>query len=1052
MVVGGLNLGAALVGGSPGAGSAAGTGASSSGVSGASSAAVVSPAGSATGFNSSNSVAGNYPCDPGTAAAPCSAPPSFRSGSFGAVPGSHGTDPLMFNETGLANGTYWYAEIYSGTTGWLENDSYTATIQFWVPTVTYYYFVESPVTVTEGRYLATPSSGDVTLAGTNTTVNITYTYQAMYQLSFNETGLPNGTYWQADAYNATFGGVGAGQSTNPINLMVANGSYTFNVYNATSGFDAYVPSPARGTVWVNATNTTINITFTPLPMFELWFNETGLPNGTNWTVSLYYYSGIGWQSNTSNNTSIVFPGPNGTYYLVVSSVTVGTVTYLPFPENDLFTLDSNVTVTITFSPGHWMTFNETGLPNNTYWWMGVDSPLTGWETNGTRTAADGFFVPNGTYNFTIFDAVNNTTYLVPTPATGVFTDNGTNETINITFAPAISYNLTFAEIGLPNGTSWFIEINNTPVGWLGTGSTGNTASFMVPNGTYYFSIENATNASLTYVPNPPFGYVTVDGNNLTTYFIFMLPYAVVFQETGLPSGTNWTIVWNGTTPYNSTMTIIVVPLDSGTYSYSIDEVAGYSVNPWSGNVTVTDSTVVILVTFAVPTITVTPDQGPVGASVVLSGSGFTYARTVPLAFDGVYLTSAACTAGNLTTNATGAFSCTLAVPNGTSGMAVNVTDFGGINATTTFWVTTPRFVFTPGQGPVGATVTVRGHGFSVHIPLASLVFDGVPITSCLSGSLVTGSIAPGGFSCTFLVPNVAPGTVSVVATDVGGAAATTTFWVTTPVIGFSVDQGPVGTLLTMQGHGFSVKTPIASLTFDGMPITRCLYGSLVTGAILAGGFSCTILVPSVTPGTVPVVATDVGGTNATSSFGVTIPRLVITPAQGPAGATVTVTGHGFSVNTPLARLVFDGVPITSCVSGSLITGTIAPGGFSCTFVVPNVLPATVPVSAMDMTGATGNTTFWVTVPTLVISPETGPAGTTVTVMGHGFSVDTPLASLVFDGVTITSCLSGSLTTGSIAPGGFSCTFLVPSVPPGTVSVTATDVGGTSAIVQFTVTP
>jgi len=88
----------------------------------------------------------------------------------------------------------------------------------------------------------------------------------------------------------------------------------------------------------------------------------------------------------------------------------------------------------------------------------------------------------------------------------------------------------------------------------------------------------------------------------------------------------------------------------------------------------------------------------------------------------------------------------------------------------------------------------------------------------------------------------------------------------------------------------------------------------------------------------------------------------------------------------------------------------------------------------------------------VISPETGPAGTTVTVMGHGFSVDTPLASLVFDGVTITSCLSGSLTTGSIAPGGFSCTFLVPSVPPGTVSVTATDVGGTSAIVQFTVTP
>ncbi len=91
-----------------------------------------------------------------------------------------------------------------------------------------------------------------------------------------------------------------------------------------------------------------------------------------------------------------------------------------------------------------------------------------------------------------------------------------------------------------------------------------------------------------------------------------------------------------------------------------------------------------------------------------------------------------------------------------------------------FRQTAPLIAVAPGQGPVGATVTVSGTGFSVSTTLASLVFDSVSITSCTNGSLMTGGT--GSFSCTFAVPNNTSGT-AVVATDVGGQMATGTFLV-----------------------------------------------------------------------------------------------------------------------------------------------------------------------------------------------------------------------------------------------------------------------------------
>ena len=185
-------------------------------------------------------------------------------------------------------------------------------------------------------------------------------------------------------------------------------------------------------------------------------------------------------------------------------------------------------------------------------------------------------------------------------------------------------------------------------------------------------------------------------------------------------------------------------------------------------------------TVTTPAITVTPAQGPIGATVTVAGTGFSVSTALTsLVFDTKTITAASCTSGSLTTGATGAFSCTFVVPAGVSGTTVTATDVGGQTATGTFTVTTPAITVTPGQGPIGATVTVAGTGFSVSTALSSLVFDSVTITSCTSGSLTTDGT--GSFSCTFAVPTGVSG-ATVTATDVGGQTATGTFTVTTPAI------------------------------------------------------------------------------------------------------------------------------------------------------------------------------------------------------------------------------------------------------------------------------
>jgi hypothetical protein len=625
-------------------------------------------------------------------------------------------------------------------------------------------------------------------------------------------------------------------------------------------------------------------------------------------------------------------------------------------------------------------------------------------------------------NFSVGSLANVTFAGTPLVPTGGSDCSFTAPNPNITTDASGGFNCTFAALAEPTGLAYSITAED-----LSSASFSNSESF------------SETSPAISVVPGqgPKGAAVTVSGTG------FSVSEALASLEFD-------------SVPISICSTGSLTTDSSGAFSCGLSVPAGTS----GDSVVATDAggaTATGFFNVTTPALTVAPSQGPIGSSVVVKGTGFSVSTPLAsLSFDSVTISS--CSTGSLTTNGTGGFSCKFAVPPGTSGTTVRAYDAGGQSAVQSFTVTTPAITATPVQGPQGATVTVAGTGFTISAPLASLVFDGVTISSCSSGVLTTDS--SGAFSCLFAVPSGTSGT-TVRATDTGGQVADATFTVTTPAINVAPGHGPVGSPVTISGTGFSVSTPLASLSFDGLMISSCpIRGSLTTTA--TGMFSCSIAVPSGTSGTT-VRATDVGGQFATGSFQVTTEAITIAPSMGPVGATFQVTATGFTASAS-AKVTFNSATVSpigctvGSVSGSEVT-TSSGGNFTCAFAVPTSVPGPFAVVATDLTTMTtsNSETFTVTVPTLAALPGQGPIGSALSVSGSGFTVSST-AQVEFSGTPLTavSCTVGSnsgdtITTNST--GAFVCSFDVPTEGPSSYPVVATDLATSTPTntVTFTVT-
>ena len=180
---------------------------------------------------------------------------------------------------------------------------------------------------------------------------------------------------------------------------------------------------------------------------------------------------------------------------------------------------------------------------------------------------------------------------------------------------------------------------------------------------------------------------------------------------------------------------------------------------------------------------------------------------------------------------------------------------------------------------------------------------------------------------------------------------------------FTPTSGLVGTAVTIFGVRFSGAAAVA---FNGMSAAFTLVSDTQIDTTVPAG---------ATTGRISVTTPE-GTGNSAADFGVIVAPTIsaFTPANGPVGATVTVTGAGFIGTTQVA---FGGVNATSFTvnSNTQITATVPVGA------------QTGKISVTNAAGSASSASDFVIVvaPTIAsFTPTSGKKGTVVTITGTGF--------------------------------------------------------------------
>jgi hypothetical protein len=458
------------------------------------------------------------------------------------------TYPVTFTESGLPSGTEWWVNA----TGGGSSHSTTTTLSLSEPNGTYEYSV-----ATTDRAYAAPG-GSFTVAGVAVPESVEFSL-VTYAVTFTEEGLPAGTQWWV---NLT-GGSSTNSTTTTLSFSEPNGTYEYSVAASNKDFNS-----STGTFTVHGAPLPVSVRFTE-STFLVTFTETGLPFGAEWWVNV-----TGGASTNSTTTTLSFSEPNGTYeYTAATTVKE----YSALLSSDTFSVNGNaVSETASFTMVTYpITFDETGLPSGTTWSVA----LGGSHLNSTSSTLT-FHEANGTYPFTIANVGGwHETGLPYSGTLEVF--GGAIQAPTLAFWQ-VTYDVAFSESGLPPGSAWWVNLTT------GSSFSSRTSalSFNQPNGTYAYTIATSDKEY-----SSTGGSFTAQGSVVATTVSFALVrFAVAFTETGLRSGTNWTVTVDGTVFTSPTSTIPITE-PNGTYSFTVGAVPGYSVNRSAGSITVSGSAV-----------------------------------------------------------------------------------------------------------------------------------------------------------------------------------------------------------------------------------------------------------------------------------------------------------------------------------------------------------------------------------------------------------------------------------------------------------------------------
>ncbi|HEV2519302.1 MAG TPA: YncE family protein [Thermoplasmata archaeon] len=325
------------------------------------------------------------------------------------------------------------------------------------------------------------------------------------------------------------------------NVSVIDGTSVLYSVPAGSYPWATAYDPANGYIYV------VNFGSNNVSFFPTWhriiFNESGLPSGTVWSVNV-----TGEPIASSNTSELIVRAGDGVYNFTVTSsdptfaARSGTVSVN----------GTDVTSPLTFVPVTYnVNFAETGLPTSTAW-----SVTLGGVSLGPTVASIHFLERNGTYPFRVAGIAGWTT----TNFTGSIDVHGASVSRLVAWTEVV-YAVDFAEVGLPTGVGWWVNLTGGP---LLAGATSDLG-LQIANGTYSYSIA---------VQDPRFiapgGQFAVVGGPANVPVRFSdVTFAVTFVETGLPIGGAWSVNLTGGAVAHSVGANISFALTNGSYTYTL---------------------------------------------------------------------------------------------------------------------------------------------------------------------------------------------------------------------------------------------------------------------------------------------------------------------------------------------------------------------------------------------------------------------------------------------------------------------------------------------------
>jgi len=360
----------------------------------------------------------------------------------------------------------------------------------------------------------------------------------------------------------------------------------------------------------------------------------------------------------------------------------------------------------------------------------------------------------------------------------------------------------------------------------------------------------------------------------------------------------------------------------------------------------------------------------------------------------------------------------------TGKISVTTVDGAGVSATDLVVIQPPKpTAFTPASGPVGTLVTISGANFSGNV---SVTFGGnVTVAAQLISATMVRAVVPDG---------ALTGKLSV--TNEAGTGTTVGIFKVSPrITGFtpaSVVAGS-GTPVTITGSNLQALT--------GANTVKVGTFTIPFAAVLANSStSITFAVPlGAITGKVGVTTADGTGLSVTNLVVIQPPKVTsFTPASGPVGTLVTISGANFGGNVSVtfggnvtaAATLISAVSAKASVPDGALTGPItvaneagtstSVASFKVSPKITGFSPASVPVGGTDVVTVTGvNLLAASGVPVVKVGAFTIPAASVL-----GNSSTTTIQFLVTPGA-----VTGKISVTTIDGSGTSASDLVVIQPP-----------------------